>query len=332
MDNLISIIVPVYNVEKYINRCVDSILSQTYRNIEIILVDDGSTDSSGIICDKYATVDSRIKVFHTKNGGLSYARNIGIEASIGDYICFVDSDDWIEKNILELALEESKANDVDVVVWGFVKDFVDDNEVVKKSIIVKSDKLLFEKNKDSFALSSQTCLDLSGYAWNKLYKSSLIKYNKLKFEEGVSLVEDMLFNELALSKAEKVLFISNVANHYIQRNRATLGASFYPDFYELKIRACDARENLLKSFGIDAKSAESIILDYRFSAIISSCRMAYKTDMLSPIEKKNYVKRICYCSTAKDTITKYNVSGKNRIYYFIIKSRQFWLFKVLFAI
>ena len=98
---LISVIVPVYNVEKYINRCIDSILSQTYGYLEIILVDDGSKDSSGIICDAYKKIDSRIKVIHKENGGLSSSRNIGLDLCKGDYICFIDSDDWIAADTIE---------------------------------------------------------------------------------------------------------------------------------------------------------------------------------------------------------------------------------------
>ena len=114
-EPLISIIVPVYNVEKYLSKCIDSIINQTYKNIEIILIDDGSTDSSGAICDKYALVDSRIHVLHIENSGVSNARNVGLNHATGDYIGFVDSDDYIEPNMYELLLEELIADDVDVV-------------------------------------------------------------------------------------------------------------------------------------------------------------------------------------------------------------------------
>ena len=113
LENLISVIVPVYNVELYLKRCVDSILEQTYKNLEIILVDDGSTDNSGVICNTYAQVDNRIKVIHKKNGGLSDARNKGLDIANGKYVSFIDSDDWIEKSMyLDCisSLERYKAN------------------------------------------------------------------------------------------------------------------------------------------------------------------------------------------------------------------------------
>ena len=100
-DNLISIIIPVYNVEKYLKKCINSVINQSHKNLEIILIDDGSTDKSGIILDEYAKIDERIKVYHKKNGGLSSARNYGIKRSNGNYICFIDSDDFISKYMIE---------------------------------------------------------------------------------------------------------------------------------------------------------------------------------------------------------------------------------------
>lgn len=115
---MISVIVPVYNVEKYLHRCVDSILAQTFKETEIILVDDGSTDSSGAICDSYLEIDSRIRVIHKKNGGLSDARNVGIDSSRGDFLCFVDSDDFIAPEMLDTLYRLIKENDADFSVCG----------------------------------------------------------------------------------------------------------------------------------------------------------------------------------------------------------------------
>ena len=114
----ISVLVAIYNVEKFLSQCINSILAQTYTNLEIILVDDGSTDTSGEICDKYATKDSRIKVIHKKNGGLVSARNAGLDAASGKYIGFVDGDDWIEPQTYQTALELLQQHQVDLVKWG----------------------------------------------------------------------------------------------------------------------------------------------------------------------------------------------------------------------
>ena len=116
---LISVIVPVYNVERYLRRCVDSILHQTYRNLEVLLVDDGSTDASGAICDEYAAQEERVTAVHQKNGGLSAARNAGLERAQGTYLCFVDSDDFLDSRMLETLCRDLQEKDADVAVVGF---------------------------------------------------------------------------------------------------------------------------------------------------------------------------------------------------------------------
>lgn len=116
---LISVIVPVYNVERYLRRCVDSILHQTYRNLEVLLVDDGSTDASGAICDEYAAQEERVTAVHQKNGGLSAARNTGLERAQGTYLCFVDSDDFLDSRMLETLCRDLQEQDADVAVVGF---------------------------------------------------------------------------------------------------------------------------------------------------------------------------------------------------------------------
>lgn len=141
----ISIIVPVYNVEKYLNRCLDSILNQTFTDFELILVDDGSTDNSGIICDEYKTKDNRIKVIHKENGGLSSARNAGLDIARGRYIGFVDSDDFISKDMYQILYNEAEKNKADMIMCEFKK--VDKNyEAINNNLYKKSDIKLLKKD------------------------------------------------------------------------------------------------------------------------------------------------------------------------------------------
>ena len=134
MDCTVSVIVPVYNSEKYLNRCVDSILNQTYRSIELILVDDGSPDNSGRICDEYAEKDSRVRVIHKANAGVSAARNSGLEVASGDYATFVDSDDYIEPDMYSDMMEKVNQYNCDVVMCDCVKDFPDRSEIYSHNI------------------------------------------------------------------------------------------------------------------------------------------------------------------------------------------------------
>ena len=133
MDKLVSIVVPVYNVDKYLDKCVNSIINQKYKNLEIILVDDGSTDESGKKCDLWAEKDNRIRVIHKENGGLSDARNVGIDNSKGYYISFIDSDDFIENDMIEVLLKEIKENNCDISICGYYKTYVDKDEIIDNS-------------------------------------------------------------------------------------------------------------------------------------------------------------------------------------------------------
>ena len=178
----ISIIVPVYNVEKYLNRCFDSILNQTFTDFELILVDDGSTDNSGIICYEYKTKDNRIKVIHKENGGLSSARNAGLDIARGKYIGFVDSDDFINKDMYKILFDTIQANNSDMVICDYYK--VNEDDINKFRNLKCNCENIKIKNLNN--LESIDNLFLTGekfiYAWNKLYKREL--FNDLRYEKG----------------------------------------------------------------------------------------------------------------------------------------------------
>ena len=186
---LVSIIVPIYNVEKYLIKCIESILNQTYKNLEIILVDDGSTDSCNKICDRYKKIDKRVVVIHKKNGGLSSARNIGIKKAKGKLISFVDSDDYIKPNMIE----ELKNNmyfynsDISVCDYYYIIDGkrqISDNNNLKRNCITKyKNKFIYKPN---------------SAVWNKLYKKNL--FEQIKFPEGKIYEDDYILYEL-LDKA-----------------------------------------------------------------------------------------------------------------------------------
>lgn len=332
MNDLISVIVPVYNVEKYLNRCVESICSQTYDNLEIILVDDGSTDHSGSMCDDFAVTDKRISVVHKQNGGLSDARNAGMAVANGEYICFFDSDDWVEKDVLEKAQKALTESVADIAIWGFSKDFVDAQEsVLRSETLNKSACVCSKANKEYFLFAEDSGLAMVGYAWNKLYRRSILVENELEFEKGVSLVEDMLFNAQAISAANAIVFVDTIGTHYIQRGRETLGAKFYPNFYELKLRACCAREALLKAYGATEEEVYKIMESSYLAAIKSSCRMACQTNSLSRKDRLNYMKEVCGTNEAKTVLKKFRPDGKDRLFRYALLLKQYWIFEVLYG-
>lgn len=213
----ISVIIPVYNVEKYLDQCIQSIIQQTYKDLEIILVDDGSKDQSGTICDRYASIDQRIKVIHKSNGGLSNARNTGLQEASGDYVLFVDSDDYYEKKDgIEILLQSIINHPVDILNFHF-KKYIEDKE--QYQIVfneISTDELYAIKNyEDQLAWMMKNSQYISS-ACNKLIKRQLLIENHLFFEEGV-LSEDIEWS-IKLMIIARSMGISNL-DFYVYRQR-----------------------------------------------------------------------------------------------------------------
>lgn len=206
---LISIIIPVYNVEKYLSRCLDSVVNQTYKNLEIIIVDDGSTDDSGRICDEYKKRDDRIKVYHKENGGLSDARNFGIGKASGDYIGFVDSDDWISENMFNELKNLIIKNHADIAVCGIAR--IAGDHLKPKQPKVKITKYSQEEYvKKYFKIESQS---IEYYAWNKLYKSELLSPEQYPY--GLT-SEDVLGTYKTIIKAKKIVTTNQKYYYYFK--------------------------------------------------------------------------------------------------------------------
>lgn len=203
----VSIIVPVYNVEDYIKRCIDSLIYQTYKNIEILLVDDGSTDKSGNICDEFGKVDKRIKVIHKKNGGLSDARNIGIQESKGNYLCFIDSDDFIEKDMIEKLYNSIKKHDSDIACCAKVIEFQN------KKIVKNNGKEFCINNIQALSkILSYEQIDTS--ACDKMFKKQL--FNNIRFPKN-RYYEDMGTIYKLFEISDKISHISDIGYHYYMR-------------------------------------------------------------------------------------------------------------------
>lgn len=208
MNTLISIIVPIYNVECYLKRCLDSVIHQTYTNLEIILVDDGSLDSCPQICDEYATKDKRIVVIHKKNGGLSDARNAGLDKCKGEYITFIDSDDWVNEKYIENLLKIATTENADITIGENVRtDGININDKVSYNTITYSSKEalihLFTKNHDAFIISC-----------GKLYKKHL--FSTLRFPIG-KFHEDEFTTYILFYNSKKIVYTSEILYYYYQR-------------------------------------------------------------------------------------------------------------------
>lgn len=214
--NLISIIVPIYNAESTLEKCINSLISQTYKNIEIILVDDGSPDSSSKICKNFSMKDNRIKVYHKENGGVSSARNYGLIHANGEYISFVDPDDWVESNMIEMMMKAILNDNADVCICGYERAFKSIREHVERHTFPK--EIVLDK-----ALIFDRFLGSNGWgtaAWNKIFSKNSI--NGIMYQ-NLKIGEDAVFCFDSLYKANKVTVISDIYYHYIiSKNSVTI--------------------------------------------------------------------------------------------------------------
>lgn len=263
----VSVIVPVYNVEAYLENCLESISNQTEKNIEIIVVDDGSPDKSGEIAEKYQLKDSRVKVIHKKNGGLSDARNSGLDVAKGKYICFIDSDDWIEHDYIELLIEGIEKNEADISVLKIKKindysKIMDSTETDHFWNVFPSEEamsILFTNNKIGYSAN------------NKLFKRSL--FAELRFPYG-KLMEDKAVMYLLIDKSIRVAVNKSEKYHYYQSPVSILRGSFNPK----KFDTFDIQEEIIKF--IDT-NYPSVSIKVRSRYVYTAIRM-----MMSMIENQ----------------------------------------------
>lgn len=211
---LVSVIIPVYNTEKYLNQCINSVLAQTLSDIEVLLIDDGSTDGSGKICDDYARKDKRIHVIHTSNHGVSHARNKGLEQAKGEYISFIDSDDWIDPDMIATLYRLIQTHHADLSTCGYIIE--DENGSVIYNI---KEKVIYTLNKwDAiYSLFHDKYYKYKGNLCDKLYNKSIIERQQLKFNEKIYYNEDRLFIFQYLNECQSMAYTTSPYYHYIMR-------------------------------------------------------------------------------------------------------------------
>ena len=239
-EPLVSVIVPIYNTEEYLSECVESIIYQTYENLEIILVDDGSAESCRKLCDEYAKIDSRIVVIHKENGGLSSAREAGLSRVLGNYVMIVDSDDWIDLETIEKCVEEAEINNSDCVLFSYVKEY--GNRSVPNYLFEESfcyneseseDKVhrrIIGFRKDE--LQHPERIDNLSTVWGKLYKREIALKGKIVSEKEVGTSEDTIFNVYALEDFKCISYINRCFYHYRRSNLQAATMKYKPNLYE----------------------------------------------------------------------------------------------------
>lgn len=235
MGKLVSVIIPVYNVEKYLSRCLDSVICQTYSDLEILLINDGSTDESGKICDEYAKKDRRIRVIHKKNGGVSSARNIGLRHATGEYVGFIDSDDYISPHMYQCLVDNIEKEKADISIVGFL------NEESLNDFVpywAQKEYRMFSKSEQIDKLLTNTFYTCS--CCDKIIKRSLLV--DLYFDEKIKQYEDLLFLYQAMKRSEKAVFTSEAYYYYCTNQ----GSASTVAFNDSMMAIVDVSEKILE--------------------------------------------------------------------------------------
>ncbi len=258
----VSIIVPVYNVEQYLEECIRSCVNQTWRNLQIVLIDDGSSDSSASICNQWAEKDERIIVIHCKNGGVSRARNKGIEIADGDLICFVDGDDTADSQMIECAIKEMK-QDVDLVVWGY--QTVDSDKDTLDRKLPENAVIYFETDRERAEYISRTFLspDHTWAVWNKMFRKEKIDTYLPPFPEHIQIAEDLCFNFHYLLNSQKIVTISKALYSYRIRSDSAMGKAKLRMDYNRVLHLASSMRDYLKRTNCAAEEKLFPVYMYR---------------------------------------------------------------------
>ena len=312
----ISIIIPVYNVELYVEECLKSVLSQTYTNIEVIVVDDGSTDGSGKICDKFSALDQRIRVIHKSNGGVSSARNTGLDVATGNWIGFVDPDDLITENMYEYLYMNAIKYDVGVAVCGYM---ITSNRKILRNNKCTITKELFNWSKSMFELFNGEGRFFCA-VWNKLYRKDLVR--DIRFSEDITNGEDLLFNYHVLKKLkDNTIFYDAPLYCYFVREESACNSNNFKEQHLTELKVYDYIYNELKNSNCEHEAYLKFIEQYRKSIINILCRLAYSKSSSNEMLFKelnaqyNEILRFCENKSIKEyikaivTILPYNLAN-----------------------
>lgn len=317
--DLISIIVPVYNSEKYLKECIESILNQTYQKLEIVLVNDGSTDNSLNICESYKCKDSRIKIISQPNNGVSSARNQGIINSSGSYICFVDSDDLLSTNCIDVLYREMSTGDVDLVICNYEYDY--EGRRIKKKARLAAKTYCFSD-------IEEICIDdgtmsgiLFGSVCGAIYKRSIIEEHGIRFNNDLKINEDGIFNLLYCSYSKKIKVLSN---EYLYIYRQWKNTSTNIQLEKNLEEANNAlRDIYITKFRNYDKQMKARMISIAFWNILNTCSPMNNNTFHSKIKT---IKTILSKEELRNSYNSIDLRKLNRykfVYYYLMKNRRY---------
>lgn len=328
----VSVIVPIYNVEKYLPRCIESLINQTFKDIELILINDGSPDNCGRICDEYALMDNRLKVFHKNNGGLSDARNYGLKESNGEYIMFIDSDDWCEPMMIENLYNRVILDSSDLVIFGYFIDYTKNNFSLERRL---EDNNYYSDNiQISNAILKLDQRGMFNCVWNKFYKKQIIKGINLDFEVDGMPGEDLLFNSIYFRNIKAISFIDNTYYHYMRQDEDTLVSKYSPNLYKQIQRFNNARKDLYDFYEMYS-SEYTVCYANTFIAYISSCipNIFRENCEMSIKEKKIFIKHLMNnCEVQKYVNISISSNFYRKLFKILYKTNNSSIMYIFYAI
>ena len=332
----VSIIVPVYNVENYIERCLNSLVNQTFKDIEVITINDGSTDKSLELLNKYEKEDIRVSVIDLGDEGVSYCRNLGIEKANGKYIMFVDSDDWIDSSMVEVMYKKAEENNLDLVMCSYIREFKDHSKEkifnLPQEIIYKEDKVKNELLRKLVGpikeeLSNPEMLDALCTVWGKLYRADILKENKIKFVDlkKIGSAEDTLFNIFTFNYLKKVMFLNKPMYHYWRDNPKSVTSQYNPKLKEQRKVFFKYISDFIRENNFEQVFEEALNNRICTSVLGLGLIECSKNNKISRINKIKNIKRIIneeYVRNAYKNLELRFFSIHWRIFYFFIKNKM----------
>ncbi len=325
---LVSIVIPVYNAESVLSTCIDSVLSQSYANIEVLLINDGSTDNSGAICENYAAIDNRIRYTSSKNAGPSAARNLGISLAKGEYLMFVDADDFIDSSIVEVLLATITKNNIELAICTYMSHMFSENkEVARNPFKLESKKIFIDDflNLNTLDLEHSQSIraraHTAGNIWGRLYVLDVIRKNNLQFDTKLRRYEDVLFNICYLIQIKEVYVLNNNLYHYcVNLDYASLSDEVTKDKFHMLETSYSVVSNRLANNNFD-------YLKYYYSYIIMGhiIRIFQKNSPFSFFEAYYELKNVCSSEIYIDVIEYYQTPRGGSIWIPIFLKNKLFL-------
>ncbi len=329
MEKKVSVVVAIYNGEKYIDNCVKCLISQDYSNVEFILVDDGSTDATGNLCDLYSEKHSNIRVVHQSNGGLSAARNAGTSIATGDYIIYVDVDDEIVNNLISDNVKLAIDHDADVVFYNFWYNNLDTNERIPNKYsrsFIGNDEEFFHD-----VLCDTVECEIFNAPWNKMYKISFLRENSLSFLPEYPIYEDIIFASKMLQYAKKI--VVNPQRYYIYylRSSGSLLTKYVDGYFDSVTKFyCNAMDycNMHK----DNNKQINILSNLYVKLVTTNIKQISCRKNFSLIEKKARISKICESDLFKKALGNTELEDRKKIVRWLVKKKYMTVIIIMYKI